>query len=271
MAEQHAAGAEGIHPTNDPGTPGGSVDPQSGADSAAPTRRARRGGSRKSQKATGGWGAVREIAIVVVLALLIAFVAKTFLIRGYYIPSGSMEQTLELDDRIFVNVLGARTGHIDRGDIVVFDDTQGWLPEAPAARTNPVRQGLEFVGLLPDSSQQALVKRVIGVGGDHVTCCDASGKVSVNGKALDEPYLYPGAAPSDFPFDVTVPEGKFFVLGDHRNASADSRYHIETGTQFVSEQDVVGTAFVTAWPLDRFRFLHNPEDVFADVPAPARP
>nr|WP_313505845.1 signal peptidase I [Kocuria rhizophila] len=250
----------------DPGI-AGTPDPAGSARSEG-SRAARRRGRGVGSEPGSAWGAVKEVLIVAVLAVVIAFVAKTFLVRGYYIPSGSMEQTLELDDRIFVNVLGARTGHVDRGDIVVFDDTQGWLPEAPAARTNPVRQGMEFVGLLPDSSQQALVKRVIGVGGDHVTCCDASGKVSVNGKALDESYLYPGAAPSDFPFDVTVPEGKVFVMGDHRNASADSRFHIETNTQFVSEEDIVGTAFVIAWPLDRFQFLHNPEETFEDVPAP---
>ncbi|MDO4918491.1 signal peptidase I [Kocuria sp.] len=264
MAEQHGAGAPGA-----PGTDGTSGGRSSAGQDTREPGRARRGRGRRTSRSSGGWGAIREIAVVVVLALLIAFVAKTFLVRGYYIPSGSMEQTLELDDRIFVNVLGARTGHIDRGDIVVFDDTQGWLPEAPATRANPVRQGLEFVGLLPDSSQQALVKRVIGVGGDHVACCSPAGKVTVNGKELDEPYLYPGAAPSDFPFDVTVPEGKFFVMGDHRNASADSRYHIGTGTEFVSEDDVVGTAFVTAWPLSRFHWIHNPEDVFRSVPAPS--
>lgn len=252
MAEQHDAGANGAHPQDD---------------AAQPTRRGSGGSGGSGAKRSPGWNAVREVLIVMALAVVIAFVVKTFLVRGYYIPSGSMEQTLELDDRIFVNVIGAKTGHIDRGDIVVFDDTQGWLPEAPETRTGPVREGLEFVGLLPDSSQQALVKRVIGVGGDHVTCCDASGKVSVNGQPLDEPYIYPGAAPSDFAFDVTVPEGKVFVMGDHRNASADSRFHIETGTQFVSEDDIVGTAFVIAWPLDRFQFLHNPEQTFQDVPA----
>ncbi|WP_082810356.1 signal peptidase I [Kocuria varians] len=243
------------------GTPGPSDDVPKARGGRTRRRRGR------EEKPTTGWGAVREILVVVVLALLIAFVAKTFLIRGFFIPSGSMEQTLELDDRIFVNVLDGRMGNIERGDIVVFDDTQGWLPAGTQRAGNPVKSALEFVGLLPDSSQQALVKRVIGVGGDHVTCCDASGKVTVNGKALDEPYLYPGASPSEIPFDVTVPDGEFFVLGDHRNASADSRYHIETGTEFVKREDIVGTAFVIAWPLDRFEFLHNPEETFQDVPA----
>ena len=267
MAEQHGSGVEGVRGPGEPAPqrdPGGAAAPR---DARASESGARRRGRRDVEKPTTGWGAVKEILIVVALALLIAFLVKTFLIRGFFIPSGSMEQTLELNDRIFVNVLDGRTGNIDRGDIVVFEDTQGWLPEAPRTAANPVRGALEFVGLFPDSSQQALVKRVIGVGGDHVTCCDASGRVTVNGEALDEPYLYPGAAPSDIPFDVTVPDGKLFVLGDHRNASADSRYHIATGTGFVSEDDVVGTAFVIAWPLDRFQFLHNPAEVFQDVPA----
>ena len=110
MAEQHDAGANGAHPHDD---------------AAQPTRR---GSGGSGAKRSPGWNAVREVLIVMALAVVIAFVVKTFLVRGYYIPSGSMEQTLELDDRIFVNVIGAKTGHIDRGDIVVFDDTQGWLP-----------------------------------------------------------------------------------------------------------------------------------------------
>ena len=120
----------------------------------------------------------------------------------------------------------------------------------------------------PEDADNTLIKRVIGTGGDHVVCKDADSEVTVNGRTLDESsYLYPGSHPCGMPFDVTVPDGEFFVMGDHRNASADSRFHIETGTQFVSEDDIVGTAFVIAWPLDRFQFLHNPEQTFQDVPA----
>lgn len=119
MAEQHDAGANGAHPQDD---------------AAQPTRR---GSGGNAARRSPGWSAVREVLIVMALAVVIAFVVKTFLVRGYYIPSGSMEQTLELDDRIFVNVIGAKTGHIDRGDIVVFDDTQGWLPEAPRPAPGP--------------------------------------------------------------------------------------------------------------------------------------
>lgn len=235
-----------------------------------PGMQRRRRSRRSAQKPTTFWGSVKEMAVVVVLALLIAFVVKTLFIRGYYIPSGSMENTLQLNDRIFVNVMGANLGKIDRGDIVVFNDTKGWLPAQPQSQPSAkgaVREALSFVGVLPDSSEQALVKRVIGVGGDHVVCCDAEGRVSVNGTSLDETYLYPGANPSDIPFDVIVPDGHYFVLGDHRNASADSRVHLGSNDAFISKKDVVGTAFVTAWPLDRFHWIKNPTEVFASVAA----
>lgn len=244
--------------------------PRDEPDTTRGGRGSRRGAAARKGRKTR-WASLREILVVVLLAVLIAFVVKTLFIRGFYIPSGSMENTLELNDRIFVNVMDAKLDHLERGDIVVFDDTQGWLPAQPqraGGAAGAVRKALAFVGVVPDSGEQALVKRVIGVGGDHVTCCDASGRVSVNGAALDEPYLYPGAVPSETAFDVVVPQDHFFVMGDHRNASADSRAHLATGTAFIDKRDVVGTAFVIAWPLDRFQLLHNPEQVFADVPAP---
>lgn len=217
------------------------------------------------------WGSVREILIVVVLAMLIAFIVKTLFVRGFYIPSGSMEHTLELDDRIFVNVMSANVGAIDRGDIVVFEDTKNWLPAQPESSNGlrgALQEALSFVGVLPDSGDQALVKRVIGEGGDHVVCCDASGRISVNGTPLNETYVYQGAMPSELPFDVIVPDNHYFVLGDHRNASADSRVHLGSNDAFISKDDIVGTAFVIAWPLDRFQFLHHPDQVFGNVPAP---
>ncbi|WP_257879723.1 signal peptidase I [Kocuria flava] len=130
------------------------------------------------------------------------------------------------------------------------------------------------MGVLPDRTDQHLIKRVIGVGGDRVVCCDASGRVTVNGHPLEEreAYLYPGAAPSDIPFEVVVPEDHYFVMGDHRNASADSRVHLGDAAEdsaFIAHDEVVGTAFVIAWPLDRFELLRNPEDVFDGVPAPS--
>jgi len=239
----------------------------------------RRGGSARSARSgrwrSGALGWLREIGTIVVIALVLSFLIKTFLFRAYWIPSGSMENTLELNDRIFVNLLVPHPFALQRGDVVVFKDSQGWLP--PTAPTSPgpfswVKEGLTFVGLLPDDSQQHLVKRVIGLPGDRVICCDAAGKLTVNGAALTEPYLYPGSPPADpaAPFDVTVPDGELWVMGDHRDESADSRAHQNTpGKGFVPISDVEGQATVIAWPLNRITFLGNYPDVFRPVPSPA--
>lgn len=222
---------------------------------------------RQKDRPEGFWPKAKELLLVILYALIIAFLVKTFLLRGFFIPSGSMENTLHLKDRIFVNVAGSYFKDPHRGEVIVFKDSQGWIPEAQKS-TNPVQKGLSFVGVLPDTADNYLIKRVIGVGGDHVQCCSADGRITVNGKAIDESsYLYPGAAPSDFKFDVTVPEGEYFVMGDHRNASADSRYHIQSNTAFVKDDDVVGGAFVVAWPMDRWGGIDDHSEVFQDVPA----
>jgi signal peptidase I len=248
---------------------------EDGQDQASSRRAGRRSSDRRSRKKRPDtfWGSAREILLVLVWAVLIAFVVKTLLVRGFYIPSGSMENTLQLNDRIFVNVLEPTFGPLERGDIVVFEDAKSWLPAQPdsgGGPTDAVYDALAFVGVLPDRTDQHLIKRVIGVGGDTVACCDASGRVTVNGEALEEQdaYLHPGSAPSELEFEVEVPENHYFVLGDHRDASADARVHlaeIADNGAFISHDDVVGTAFVIAWPLDRFQLLQNPDEVFADV------
>ncbi|WP_247826332.1 signal peptidase I [Arthrobacter antioxidans] len=231
----------------------------------APRKRQRDGKDR--DRGFGAW--LKEIGTIVVIALVLSFLIKTFLFRAFFIPSGSMEETLEIDDRIFVNQLVPQPFDLQRGDIVVFSDTEGWLPEQAEAQVSWFKEALIFIGLAPDESQQHLVKRVIGLPGDHVICCDAQGRLTVNGEPLDEPYLYPGANPSDLPFDVVVPEGKLWVMGDHRNASADSRANqTKLGKGFVDIDDVEGKAAVIAWPLNRLGFLATPSDVFDGVPDP---
>lgn len=212
------------------------------------------------------WVQVREGGTVVLYALIIAFLIKTFLLRGFYIPSGSMEQTLQVNDRVFINVAGSYFNEPKRGDVIVFKDSQGWIPSTQKS-SNPIKEGLSFVGVLPDTSSNYLVKRVIGTPGDVVES-DGSGKIKVNGVEINEPYLYPGNQPSELAFKVTVPKDKYFVMGDHRSNSADSRYHISDGTAFISKDDVQGNVFVVAWPLNHFGLLTDESSVFSSVPSP---
>ena len=212
------------------------------------------------------WTQVRETGTIILYALIIAFVIKTFLIRGFYIPSGSMENTLQVNDRVFINVAGSYFNDPKRGDVVVFKDSQGWIPSGQKS-SNPISDGLTFVGILPDTSSNYLVKRVIGLPGDTVES-DGSGKIKVNGVEITEPYLHPGSNPSDIPFKVTVPEGKYFMMGDHRDNSADSRFHIADGHAFIPRDDIAGTVFVIAWPLNHFGMLEDEKKVFDSIPNP---
>ncbi len=215
---------------------------------------------------------IGDVAIVVILALLLSFLIKTFLAQPFSIPSESMENTLERGDRIVVSKLSTTVSGVRRGDVVVFADTQGWLPSAAAAPSGPVAwlaRGLTAVGLRPQDGQQYLVKRVIGVGGDEVSCCSVAGKVEVNGTEITEPYLKPGSVPSQTEFDVIVPAGHLWVMGDNRQHSGDSREHLGgPGGGFVAVDDVAGTVFTRVWPVSRWTWLTNPEQVFAGVPAP---
>ncbi|WP_156721373.1 signal peptidase I [Streptomyces apocyni] len=221
--------------------------------------------------------ALREIPLLVGVAVLIALVLKTFLVQAFVIPSGSMEQTINIGDRVIVDKLtpffGAKP---QRGDVVVFRDPGNWLEADPQQQreddpvvVKQVKQALTFIGLLPSDDEQDLIKRVVGVGGDRVTCCDEGGRVTVNGVALNEPYLKQNEEPRAF--DVTVPQGRLFVLGDHRDNSADSRFHLDeafNGT--VSEGGVVGTAKVIAWPVGNWRTLES-RGTYASVPASSAP
>jgi signal peptidase I len=213
-----------------------------------------------------------ELPIIMGIALVLSLLIKTFLVQAFFIPSASMEQTLIEGDRVFVNKLATTFGDIERGDVVVFKDPGEWLfteprPEGGNPVSNGLRSALEFVGLAPSSDDDDLIKRVIGVAGDNVVCCDDDGRVTVNGTPLDEDYLFPGDSPSELEFDVTVPEDSLWVMGDHRGLSEDSRYHQDQNGGMVPLDNVVGRAFVIVWPFDRFGGLGRP-DTFDDV-APA--
>jgi signal peptidase I len=215
---------------------------------------------------------LKEVATVVAIAVVLSFLIKTFLFRAFYIPSESMVDTLDINDRIFVNLLVPEPFALARGDVVVFRDTKSWLPQTPAQEDGPFtwfENGLIFVGLLPDDSEQHLVKRVIGLPGDHVVCCDADGRLTINGAPLQEGYVNTAEAPQVLNFDVTVPAGKVWVMGDNRNHSADSRAHQDSSGGFIDLEDVEGKATVIAWPLNRLAILDNYPDVFRNVPAPA--
>ncbi len=216
---------------------------------------------------------IRDILIIFVVAVLVSFLIKTFVVRSFYIPSASMENTLQINDRIIVNELEPNLVPIQHGDVVVFRDPGGWLPPSVPTDQNPIAAAwdaaLSFVGLSAPDSNDHLIKRVIGLPGDHVTCCNALGQMSVNGVPLKEPYvlLPPGSqAVSGIPFDVTVPKGSLWVMGDNRYNSADSRYHIDDpGKGFVPISNVVGRAFVITWPVSHWTWLDNYPDVFRGV------
>ena len=230
---------------------------------------------RRAQHRGRGAGVfLRDLAVIVVVAILASFLIKTFLIRSFFIPSESMEQTLLVNDRILVNELVPNVIPLERGDVVVFKDPGGWLDAPAPTATNPVSQAADWVlsifGLSSQDANDHLIKRVIGLPGDHVTCCNALGQMSVNGTPLDEPYVLkqPGtSAVSGTSFDITVPKGDLWVMGDNRYDSKDSRYNTDTATHgFVPIPDVVGRAFVISWPLPRWTVLSNYPDTFAGVP-----
>ena len=216
-----------------------------------------------SPRAKGG--ALREFPILLVSALILSMVVKTFFVQFFYIPSGSMENTLLVNDRVGVNKLGAIFSEIKRGEVVVFRDPADWLSTPvndEVGLRRIVKDALVFVGVIPDPSKQYLIKRVIGVGGDRVVCCNAKDQLEVNGVAINEPYIYPGDKASDNKFDVTVPKDFIWVMGDHRGASADSRYHTDDPNRGMVPLDkVTGRALFVIWPFSNLGVLEVAEDL----------
>jgi signal peptidase I len=219
---------------------------------------------------------LRDVLVIIVIAALVSFVVKTFIVRSFYIPSASMEKTLIVDDRILVDELTPRWTGYERGDVVVFKDPGGWLDPQPQTPAGPplaeaVDWVLNLVGISASDSQDHLVKRIIGLPGDHVVCCNALGQITINGAPIDElSYLNlpeGDTAASNDPFDVTVPEGSLWLLGDNRDRSRDSREHQDLPSGgFVPLDNVVGKAFLTTWPFDRFGTIDGRHDTFNGVP-----
>jgi signal peptidase I len=224
-------------------------------------------------------GFLKELAIVLVGAIIVSSLLRAFVGQMFIIPSESMENTLLEGDRVVVQ----KISDFQRGDAVVFRDPGGWLSE-PVADPGPFDRALEFIGVPTQSTPGHLIKRVIGLPGDTVVCCDDNNRITVNGYSLDESaYLYVDSDdvpinPSDVRFKVVVPADRLFVMGDHRDVSADSRCHLSDLSSngrkgqvaFVPLENVVGPAFAIAAPFDRTSRLHRPA-VFAEVPGATEP
>lgn len=243
------------------------ADAQGGASSTPKARTSRR-----------GWVTLlRDVVVIVVVAVLVSFLVKTFVVRSFYIPSASMEDTLLVNDRILVDEITPPFSGYDRGDVVVFRDPGGWLPPSTAPARAPIVEAIDWVlslvGLSAPDSDDHLVKRIIGLPGDNVVCCDAIGHITVNGVPIDESAYIELPSGETFAsgdaFDVVVPEDSLWVLGDNRYRSKDSRYNTDQpGKGFVPIENVVGRAFLITWPLDRISTIDFHHDVFAGVPDP---
>jgi signal peptidase I len=244
-----AAGA----PTADPGT--ATEDAENDEDTREPSE-APPGRKRRRRRSL-----VRELPVLIVVALVLALVIKTYAIQAFFIPSSSMENTLDIGDRVLINKLVYDFRGIHRGDIVVFDGNGSWDFNPPASSNIVSRFFSDVEGIVGISHDSDIyIKRVIGLPGDHVACCDRLGRVTVNGVALNEQsYLYPSEVPSEQRFNITVPAGRLWVMGDHRLVSYDSRGHVgDPGGGTIPESGVLGRAFVIIWPPSRWGFLNIP-------------
>ncbi|WP_149825713.1 signal peptidase I [Streptomyces tailanensis] len=248
------------------GSEGGRHDPEASADDGDQEHR-----PKKKQRSF--W---KELPILIGIALVLALLIKTFLVQAFSIPSDSMQNTLQQGDRVLVDKLTPWFGsEPERGEVVVFNDPAGWLDGEPTLEPNPVQRVLGWIGLMPSADEKDLIKRVVGVAGDTVEC-KGTGPLEVNGKALnEESYVYPGNTPCTVDdtggqFKVTVPEGKIWVMGDHRQNSLDSRYHQnDKNDGMVPVGKVVGRAIVVAWPPTRWSTLPVPDTFDQNLSAAA--
>jgi signal peptidase I len=238
------------------GTGGSRGDGGSGATDGGKSGKA---GGKSGKRRRSFW---RELPVLVIVALVLALLIKAFAIQAFFIPSASMQNTLEINDRVLINKIVYHLRPIHRGDVIVFDGSGSWDFDTPQTSSNIFSKAVdELEGLVGISQDPSIyIKRVIGLPGDHVACCDAQGQVTVNGVPLSESsYLYPGNQPSTQKFSITVPAGRLWVMGDHRQVSYDSRGHMgDPGGGTIPESAVLGRAFVIIWPPSRWGFLNIP-------------
>ncbi|MFJ6519692.1 signal peptidase I [Streptomyces filamentosus] len=275
--EDRADGARGESVTEDNTSGGGTSSPGGEPDGTGGTGRSGGtggfgDGADGAADETGGSGAHprkqrsfwKELPLLIGIALILALLIKTFLVQAFSIPSESMMNTLKKGDRVLVDKLTPWFGsEPERGEVVVFHDPGGWLETAQTPAPNAIQKFLSFIGLMPSAEEKDLIKRVIAVGGDTVSC-KAGGKVVLNGKELDETaYLFPGSVPCQDSFGpIKVPQDRIWVMGDNRQNSLDSRFHQELpGGGTVAEDQVVGRAVLVVWPVTRWATLPVP-DVF---------
>lgn len=249
-----------------PNDPAGHATPKEGSGDAYAPGEVPSSQEEGSKKRRGS--AIREFVVIAAIALTLSFLVKTFIAQPFYIPSQSMENTLDVGDRIVVSKFTPQHSDLHRGDVVVFSQPASWGPPPPPS-SNPVKrvakETLTFIGVLPGGAQH-VVKRLIGLPGDRVECKQQ--KLSVNGATLNETYLKAGSVPCDRDFAITVPKGKIWVMGDNRNFSFDSRGHDDgTGAKgSVPESDITGQVVAVAWPVSRFQSVDAHPEVFAKVP-----
>jgi signal peptidase I len=265
----------GEHSGADGGAGHASLDARPSSGGAGAGDPAQTASAKAARRKRSFW---RELPLLIVVALIIALLIKTYVVQAFFIPSGSMENTLEIGDKILVNKLVYHFRSIQPGDIIVFDGAGSWTAATPLSRpsSDPLVRAYDatlkplfgsIAGLFGTAPGQTdFIKRVIGVPGDHVVCCNAEGLVTVNGVPLrEQSYLYPGEFPGEAPagysgrFNITVPPGRLWVMGDNRAVSDDSRLRLsDPGHGTVPESEVIGRAFMIVWPPSRWRILPIP-------------